>query len=185
MAGAVVHGRRRHRSAPRERQPLGATQALEAATRFLGVRPRSQWEVERRLRRGGADDQVIEITVERLSELGLIDDLAFAQWWLEQRDRHAPRGHRLVEAELRQHGVGRDVIERLREEMAAEEDVGPTEDARARAALDAHLRGRDVPTDPKALQRLGMFLVRRGFAPDVARATIRSAAAEPIADNDG
>ncbi len=33
-------------------------------------------------------------------------------------------------------------------------------------------------TDPKALQRLGMYLVRRGFDPDTSRAAIRGLAAE-------
>ncbi len=53
-----------------------------------------------------------------------------------------------------------------------------TEQERAAEALARHLRGRPVPTEAKALQRLGMYLVRRGFAPDTARAAIRGLAAE-------
>jgi regulatory protein len=180
----VEDRRSRRRSAPREREPLGPTQALEAATRFLSVRPRSRWEVERRLRRAGTEDTVVNVTLERLTGLGLVDDLAFARWWVEQRDRHAPRGKRLVETELRLHGVGREVIEELRDEVAGDDDAGPDEEARARAALAAHLRGRPVPDDAKGQQRLGMFLVRRGFAPDLARAAIRSAAAADAPSDD-
>jgi SOS response regulatory protein OraA/RecX len=144
-------------------------------------------------------------TIDNLARLGLIEDLAFARWWVEQRDRHAPRGRRLLEAELRQHGVHREVIEHLRDELeAAEAEAGTTdggdqdagalepeaasevgetltEEHRARVALSRHLRGRPVPTDPKGLQRLGMFLVRRGFEPDTARAAIR-AQSEPAED---
>jgi regulatory protein len=179
----VAERRARRRSNPREGEPLGPEQALEAATRFLGVRPRSRWEVERRLQRAGTTETVIAGALDRLGEFGLIDDLAFAHWWIEQRDRHAPRGHRLIEAELRQHGVGRDVIEQIRDEVGERVARG-TEDERAAAALNAHLRGRPVPSEPKALQRLGMFLVRRGFAPDVARAAIRLATSE-AGDGDG
>jgi len=167
----------RRRRAASEAQPPGAEASLEIAARYLGTRPRSRWEVERRLRRGGAPGAIIEKTLDHLAELGLLDDLAFARWWVEQRDRHAPRGRRLVEAELRQHGVGRDVIELLRDELAALEadgDLPTTEDARARIALARHLRGRSLPEDPKALQSLGMFLMRRGFDPETARAVLRA-----------
>jgi hypothetical protein len=156
---------------------------MEIASRFLGTRPRSRWEVERRLRRAAAAPDVVEPTLARLAVLGYVDDMAFARWWLEQRDRHAPRGRRMVEAELRQHGVGRDVIEALRDELgtldAAELDrsaeagaddgsflEGPlNEDERARVALARHLRGRPLPDDRAALQRIGMFpeTVRRAM----------------------
>lgn len=187
--------------------PLGPAQALELATRFLSVRPRSRWEVERRLQRARADDAVVVATIDHLARLGLIEDLAFARWWVDQRDRHAPRGHRLLEAELRQHGVHREVIEQLGDELAADqaeasatrggEDAAAaepdprdevegtvTEDDRARIALSRHLRGRPLPSDPRGVQRLGMFLVRRGFDPDTARAAIRSRAESGSALND-
>jgi SOS response regulatory protein OraA/RecX len=177
---------------------------MELAARYLATRPRSRWEVVRRLRRARAEPQVIEATLERLGALGLVDDLAFARWWLEQRDRHAPRGRRMLEAELRQHGIDRDVIGALRDEMAsAEESIdgpgaweGPLEDRdlpqteadRARMALRQHLRGRPAPEEPRARQRLGMYLVRRGFDPETARTAIRDAGAvqddEEAADSD-
>lgn len=167
---------------------------MELAGHYLATRPRSRWEVERRLRRAGAGADVVDATIERLVELGFVDDLAFARWWLEQRDRHAPRGRRLIEAELRQHRVGRAAIEALRGDLddlaAAADEDGPddpvgeggmprTEEARAAAALAAHLRGRTVPDEARARQRLGMYLVRRGFDPETARAAIRAAGEAP------
>lgn len=160
------------------REPPDAAAALEIALRFLGSRPRTEREIVDRLRRASADDEVIETTRERLRELGYIDDEAFAAWWIEQRDRHAPRGRRLLEAELRQRGVPRDVIERLRDEPVERlpEDAALPEDddQRASTVLAGHLRGRPLPDDPKALQRIGMFLMRRGFDPDTARRAIRA-----------
>lgn len=167
---------RRPRRGPVRREPPDAEGAMEVAARFLGTRPRTRWELTRRLRRAGAAPEVIEATLERLAELGYVDDVAFARWWLEQRDRHAPRGRRMVEAELRQHGVPREVVETLRE---AEAELPPeTEEARARIALERHLRGRPMPEDRPALQRLGTFLVRRGFDPQTVRRTLRRQAAE-------
>jgi len=78
---------------------------MEIATRFLGTRPRTAREVQLRLLRAGASDEVTSATLRRLEALRLVDDVAFTRWWAEQRDRHAPRGRRMVEAELRQHGI--------------------------------------------------------------------------------
>jgi regulatory protein len=156
---------------------------MEIAVRFLGTRPRTRWELERRLRRAGAEADVTGGVLDRLAAMGYVDDTAFARWWAEQRDRHAPRGRRMVEAELRQHGVPRDVVEELRGGELAEpaldgESLPGTEAERARVALDRHLRGRPMPSDPKARQRVGAFLIRRGFDPETVRGAIRSAAAE-------
>jgi regulatory protein len=176
MAG----GRRQRRTDVAERPPPDPEAAMEIAAHFLGTRPRTRRELELRLRRAGAVDQVIAGTLKRLEGLGLVDDVAFTRWWAEQRDRHAPRGRRMVEAELRQRGVPREVMEALRGEELAEpaldaEGVPGSESERAAVALVRHLRGRAIPDDPKAVQRLGAFLMRRGFDPETVRATLRAA----------
>ncbi len=150
---------------------------LEIALHFLGTRPRTRWELERRLDRNNAPPETVTAALERLTDLGYLDDRAFVRWWGEQRDRHAPRGRRLLELELRQKGVPRDVIEEMRGEplqRAAEDaDLPETEEQRATATLESHLHGGRLPDDPKALQRVGMFLMRRGFDPETVRRAIR------------
>jgi regulatory protein len=177
------------RRARREPPELDADGAMEVAARYLAARPRTRWELHRRLRRAAVSEELISRTLERLAALGYVDDAGFARWWAEQRDRHSPRGRRLVEAELRQHGVPREVLEELRggeiAEPAHDHEVLPaSESERARMALASHLRGRPLPGDRKALQRVGMYLVRRGFDPETVRATLRAAASddEPVAD---
>jgi regulatory protein len=176
--------RRRAPREPRTESPPDTSAALDIAVRFLGTRPRTRWELERRLRRAGVEDAVLETTVGRLAELGYLDDGAFARWWGEQRDRHSPRGRRMIEAELRQRGVPRDVLEGFRDEHAAperspeDESLPSSEAERASEALERHLRGRPVPEDRKALQRIGMYLMRRGFDADTVRSAIRAAGAE-------
>lgn len=170
--------RRRRNGAADE--DLNAPSAMEVALHFLGTRPRSRHEIEQRLRRSSVANAEVDATLERLSELGYVDDAAFARWWAEQRDRHAPRGRRMLEAELRQRGIARDVIEEFREEHAAperapEDQALPgSEEDRARDALERHLHGRPMPDDFKARQRLGMFLVRRGFEAETVRSVVRA-----------
>ena len=159
---------------------------MEIAARFLGTRPRTRWELERRLQRGGVPDDLVDATLARLTELGYVDDAAFARYWQEQRDRHAPRGRRMIEAELRQRGVTRETLHELADEPGrpATDDVLPeTEAERARAALARHLRGRPLPTDRRQLQRIGTFLMRRGFDADTVRGALREAGADEMTDS--
>lgn len=94
----------------------------------------------------------------------------------------------MIEAELRQHGIGRDVIEVHRVEHASPErapedkSLPGSEADRAREALDRHLRGRPLPTEARALQRVGMFLMRRGFDPETVRSTLRTAGSSDATD---
>jgi regulatory protein len=173
----------------KEPPALDSDGAMEVAARYLAARPRTRWELQRRLRRAAVSEELISRTLDRLASLGYVDDAGFARWWAEQRDRNSPRGRRLVEAELRQHGVPREVLEELRgAEIAGpahDHEMLPASEAeRARVALAGHLRGRPLPDDRKALQRVGMYLVRRGFDPETVRATLRAAAPgeEPAAD---
>jgi regulatory protein len=154
---------------------------MDVAVRYLAARPRTRWELDRRLRAARVGESIVHATLDRLAQLGYVDDAAFARWWGEQRDRHAPRGSRMIEAELRQRGVARDVIEAYRSEhhepaRAPEDESLPgTEAERAQVALGRHLKGRPLPEDAKARQRIGMFLVRRGFDPETVRGTLRRA----------
>ena len=117
---------------------------MEVAARYLGARPRTRWELERRLKRTGAEEAVVERTLERLTALGYVDDRAFARWWAEQRDRHSPRGRRMVEAELRQHGVPREVIEELRGGELAEPALAAAVARRAEQRRERLVREPDL-----------------------------------------
>jgi regulatory protein len=127
------------------------------ALRYLAQRPRSEQEVRQRLRRAGVAEDAATGVLAQLREHGLVDDAAFAQYWLEQRQTFRPRGARLVRAELRQHGISTDLASAAADELAgsAEEDAYRAAQRRA-----AHLS----TTDERAFkQRLSQFLARRGF----------------------
>jgi regulatory protein len=128
----------------------------EAAIRFLSVRPRSEREVRQRLDRHGFAPEMMDRAVERLRELDLVDDAAFASYWVEQRQTHRPRGSRLLKLELRQKGLATDVaVEALAELGDESESAYAAGSTRVRA-----LRGLD---ERAFRQRLTGFLQRRGF----------------------
>ena len=129
----------------------------EAAVRFLGVRPRSEQEVRQRLGRHGYPTDLIDRVIEKLRGLDLIDDAAFARYWVEQRQTHRPRGARLLKLELRQKGLAGEVAG---EALSGLEDDEDDSAYRAAAKRAQSLRGLDERT---FRQRLGGFLQRRGF----------------------
>ena len=143
--------------------------AFEAAAVFLSYRPRSEREVRDRLRKKDFPEPAIEATVERLKRLRLLDDEAFARYWIEQRQTHRPRGARLLRLELRQKGIAADTTMEAVETSAEEED--PVDAACRAAERKAHsLRSLD---DREFAQKLGQFLVRRGFDYETARTACR------------
>jgi len=135
--------------------------AIDAALRFLGSRPRSCWEVEQRLARRGVDQDVIERVVHRLQEIGLLDDLAFARQWIENRETFRPRSQQLLQQELRRKGVPARVVAEAMERCP----VDDYESARRLAATRVH-RYQGLPR-AEVYRKLGGLLARRGFSWDV------------------
>jgi regulatory protein len=190
----VTHpGQRRPRESFAERRARRAEVddpaiVLEAALRFLEARQRSVAEVRRRLTTAGYREDLITAALQRLGDLGVLDDQAFASLWVESRDRVRPRGERALRQELRQKGIDSGVIAATLEERnaVADDDAGEADDARQSAdeaaagrLLARHARALDRIPDPRARrQRAYALLARNGFGPEVAgRLASRVAAA--------
>ncbi len=133
-----------------------AQRALDAAFAFLAYRPRSAHEVETRLRQKGYSAAAIAAVRARLDRLGLVDDAAFARYWVEQRRAFSPRGRAALRAELRARGVAPAAIAGA---LASAEDEATAAYRADQARLRA-LAGLDRAT---FRQRLGAYLQRRGF----------------------
>ncbi len=152
-------------------------QAYERAVQFLAYRPRSIAEIRRNLAEKDIDDAVIDAVIARLENQGYVDDLAFARFWLNNRQEFRPQGARALRFELREKGVANSVID----EALAEFD---TSDAAYRAAKDKARRFRGL--DKRTFRnKLGMFLTRRGFDYDAARAATDRLIEELEADDTG
>ena len=131
------------------------SKAKEKAVQLISRRPRSNAEIEHNLRTKGFDAVVIEQVITRLQEVGLLDDAAFARYWVDQRDTFKPRSHLALRQELQQKGVARPIIE------AALQDVDQTAAAQRAAQKQANRYAHLSEEDFR--QKLGGFLQRRGF----------------------
>ena len=135
-----------------------AGDAYDAAVRYLGGRPHTVAEIHRHLRSKKFDAETIDHAIDRLRAQRYVDDEAFARWWVEQRERFKPRGHRALRTELAQKGVGRDVVELVLGERAPDADV-----EQARRALSRPLtRWADMP-DAEKRRKIHGYLAARGF----------------------
>jgi SOS response regulatory protein OraA/RecX len=159
---------------------------LEAAARFLEVRPRSIAEVRRRLGEAGYRGDLVEGAVERLVALGYLDDAVFARAWVESRDRARPRGARALREELRRKGVAAEDVEAALAAREAAATGADDEDPALRPAAGerATARSSDEEAAARLLARRGgpllrevdprrrrakayALLARNGFDPDV------------------
>jgi len=142
------------------------SKATEAALRLLTVRPRSEREVRDRLRRKGYGAAAIDATIAKLEGWRYLDDAEFARAWVANREANQPRGRRLLEQELRQKGVEREVVRDTIE--AADLDEAQTALDLGRAKLRSY-----ASLDPAvARRRLGSYLARRGYGYDIVRPTL-------------
>jgi regulatory protein len=145
--------------------------AHERALNLLSYRPRSVAEVRRRLTEKGFSESSIDQVISRLTRADLVDDGAFARYWLENRDTFKPRSKRAIRHELRQKGIADSIID----DTLTDYDEN---DAAYRAGLSrARKLARHNNTDtlrPKLLA----FLSRRGFSYSLARDTVNKLLAE-------
>ncbi len=146
------------------RRREASERAYEQALHFLSYRPRSAEEVNRHLAGKQIPPELVAQTVERLLQAGLLDDEAFARFWVENRDSFRPRGNAALRYELRRKGVGEEAIN------SAVQEVDET-DAAYRIALNQALRLQHADRDTFR-RRLGGFLTRRGFSYETVRDTV-------------
>jgi regulatory protein len=148
--------------------------AHEAALNFLSYRPRSEQEVRRRLQEKDYLPAAVDDAIARLLRAGLIDDEAFARYWIENREQHRPRGAYALRHELGQKGIESRIVDKLVEQV--------DEDANAYLAATKRL-SRWQRLDPSVRRRrMSDYLRRRGFSYDVVQRVWERLIAEQLID---
>jgi regulatory protein len=88
--------------------------AFQASLRFLSFRPRSSSEMRTYLVKKYAQlsTKAVEGILERLSKIGYLNDMEFAQWWVQQRREVGKRwGPQKIKLELLKKGLAPEIIE--------------------------------------------------------------------------
>jgi regulatory protein len=133
--------------------------AVDAAANFLSYRPRSSTEVRQNLEKKQFQPGVVAAAMQRMTDLGYLDDAAFARYWVDNRNTFKPRGPLALRTELRQKGVPDAIIREVVDDVDAE--------ALAYRAAQKKLSRYRGSSHQDFKRKLGGFLQRRGFGYDV------------------
>ena len=142
--------------------------------RLLTARARTRAELEGQLTKRGYPEDVSAKVLDRLANVGLVDDVDFAEQWVRSRRVNAGKGKRALATELRNKGVDNEVISAA----LADIDAG-VERQRAEQLVHDKLRREklDGDDDSKVARRLVGMLARRGYPQSMAFDVVKVALA--------
>jgi regulatory protein len=101
-------------------------------------------------------ESLVDETVNRLQEAGLVNDEAFARAWVENRNTFRPSGKPALRMELRRKGLSDEIVQSVL-------DTQVNEEALALVAARKYARRLAGQGRSEFRQKLGGFLARRGF----------------------
>jgi len=130
--------------------------------RKLAVQARTRGELERALKAKDVPEEAATAVLDRMDEVGLVDDATFARDWVASRQQRRHLSKMALRRELQTKGVDRELIDdALADVEGADEHRAALDLARRRAASMGGL-AREV-----AYRRLGGVLARRGFSSSI------------------
>ena len=138
--------------------PKREEQARDVCLRLLTVRARTRAELEAQLTKRGYPDDISARVLDRLTQVGLIDDTAFAQEWVRSRRANSGKGKRALASELRTKGVDAEVIAETLDSV----DAGEWR-VQAEQLVATKLRREKLDDEVKVTRRLVGMLARRGY----------------------
>lgn len=173
-----------HGAAMRNRSPVAGEPAIEDCTdgnvmspsaqaqgiclQLLTTRPRSRVELAGALRQRGISEEVGEPVLDRLDELGLVNDAALAEAAVHSGFSHRGLGRRALSTELRRRGVPDEVVREAVARVRPED-----EEQRARELVRRRLRTNPVRATATLARKLGAMLIRKGYPEGLAWRVVR------------
>jgi regulatory protein len=128
----------------------------------LAARAQSRQELADALDQRGVPDDVASRLLDRFTEIGLVDDQAFAKAWVESRQASRGLSRRALGLELRRKGIDRELVA----DSLASVDENAEYDA-ARSLVERKLRStRNAEPQARWRQLVGL-LARRGYSPSL------------------
>ncbi|MGE5286500.1 MAG: regulatory protein RecX [Micromonosporaceae bacterium] len=134
------------------------SQAREICLRLLSAAPRTRAQLAGALRRRGVPDPVTDAVLGRFTEVGLIDDAAFARAWVESRHYSRGLSRRALAVELRQRGVADGEVRDAIGELDPDEEA-----ATARQLVRRKLASTRGQPPLVRTRRLAGVLARKGY----------------------
>ncbi|MEV6173775.1 recombination regulator RecX [Streptomyces sp. NPDC051954] len=147
--------------------------------RLLTGTPRTRKQLAEALRKREIPDDAAEEVLSRFEEVGLINDSAFAEAWVESRHHGRGLARRALAQELRTKGVDSTLIDEAVAQLDSEQ-----EEATARELVARKLRSTRGLDRDKRLRRLAGMLARKGYPEGMALRVVRRALEEEGEDTE-
>ncbi|MFF0160988.1 recombination regulator RecX [Streptomyces sp. NPDC005263] len=147
--------------------------------RLLTGTPRTRKQLADALRKREIPDDAAEEVLSRFEEVGLINDSAFADAWVESRHHGRGLARRALAQELRTKGVDSTLIEAAMTQLDSEQ-----EEETARELVARKLRASRGIDREKRLRRLAGMLARKGYPEGMALRVVRQALEEEGEDTE-
>lgn len=148
-------------------------QARAICLRLLTGTPRTRKQLADALRKREIPDEAAEEVLSRFEEVGLINDGAFAEAWVESRHHGRGLARRALARELRTKGVDATLIDEAVSQLDSEQ-----EEETARELVARKLRATRGLDRDKRLRRLAGMLARKGYPEGLALRVVRQALEE-------
>ncbi|MEW2484784.1 recombination regulator RecX [Streptomyces sp. NPDC048411] len=155
-------------------------QARNICLRLLTGTPRTRKQLADALRKREIPDEAAEEVLSRFEDVGLIDDAAFADAWVESRHHGRGLARRALVRELRTKGVDSAVIDEAVGQLDSEQ-----EEETARELVARKLRSTRGLDRDKRLRRLAGMLARKGYGEGMALRVVRQALEAEGEDTEG
>ncbi|MEV0203584.1 recombination regulator RecX [Streptomyces sp. NPDC050788] len=184
--GGGSRGRRRRRRGESSGEDEGASSSSRAeqeessgdpveraraiCLRLLTGTPRTRKQLADALRKREIPEEAAEEVLSRFEEVGLINDGAFADAWVESRHHGRGLARRALAQELRTKGVDSTLIDAAVSQLDSEQ-----EETTARELVDRKLRATRGLDRDKRLRRLAGMLARKGYPEGMALRVVRQA----------
>ncbi|WP_406480353.1 recombination regulator RecX [Streptomyces platensis] len=154
-------------------------QARAICLRLLTGNPRTRKQLADALHRRGIPEEAADEVLSRFEDVGLIDDAAFADAWVESRHHGRGLARRALARELRTKGVDSALIDVAVGRLDSEQ-----EESTARELVDRKLRATRGLDREKRLRRLAGMLARKGYPEGLALRVVKQALEEEGEDPD-
>ena len=166
--------------AEREEPPADPVERARAiCLRLLTGTPRTRKQLADALRKREIPDEAAEEVLSRFEEVGLINDGAFADAWVESRHHGRGLARRALARELRTKGVDSTLIDAAVSQLDSEQ-----EEETARELVARKLRSTRGLDRDKRLRRLAGMLARKGYPEGLALRVVRQALEEEGEDTE-
>ena len=145
-------------------------QARQICLRLLTAAPRTRAQLATALRRRGIPAGTAEAVLGRFTDVGLIDDAAFARAWVESRHYSRGLSRRSLSAELRRQGVETEEIREAVDTLDPEQEV-----ATARRLVEQKMAATRGQPPEARVRRAAGALARKGYPPGLVFRLIKEA----------